>query len=434
MNAAPTYAIWTIGCQMNEADSRHLATSLEKAGFTPAKEADDADLIILNTCVVRQHAEDKIYGRLGALKKTRKQKPHMKIAVMGCLVGVHPDPQLSRRFPFVDYFAGPSDIDGLLTQIQRDMQIAAHAEETALYTLPRDASQCVTAFVPAVLGCSHGCAYCVIPGRRGAEHSRPADEIMEEVRALAAQGVREVMLLGQIVDRYGMDASGGPDLADLLQRVADIAALYRVRFLTSHPRWITDKLLDTVAAHEKICPQMEIAVQSGSNQVLQRMRRGYTVETYRALMEKIRSVLPDAAIHTDMIVGFPGETEQDFMGSYHLLRDMRFDKVHIAKYSERPGTPAAALYTDDVNADEKERRRKMLEALQKEIQTEKCREYPGRTVEVLIDGHDRGRWRGRTRRNKIVFVDSPENLLGKTVPVKISWAGPFSMIAEKERT
>jgi tRNA-2-methylthio-N6-dimethylallyladenosine synthase len=254
---------------------------------------------------------------------------------------------------------------------------------------------------------------------------------MDEVRALASQDVREVMLLGQIVDRYGLDLDEDIDLADLLREVAAIPELYRVRFLTSHPNWITDKLIEAVAGEPKVCPQIEIAVQSGNDTVLERMRRGYTGTAYRALIERVRDHIPDAAIHTDVIVGFPGETDEQFMDTYRLMEDVRFDKVHIAKYSERPGTAAAVRFDDNIPAEEKERRRKMLEDLQKKIQTEKAEGLARMTVEVLVEERDRERWRGRTPHNKIVFFEDERDLAGQLVDVKIDWAGPFSLIGKK---
>jgi tRNA-2-methylthio-N6-dimethylallyladenosine synthase len=424
-----TYHIWTIGCQMNEADSRHVASQLEALGYTATARPEEAGIVILNTCVVRQSAEDKIYGRLGTLQRLKRKRPDVRIALMGCLVGVRDrDKELKERFPHVDYFVAPSDVATLVRHVTGEQAETHHALQD--YTLPPH-TPAVTAFVPVVLGCSHACAFCVIPSRRGPEFSRPKHEIMDEVRALASQDVREVMLLGQIVDRYGLDLDEDIDLADLLREVAAIPELYRVRFLTSHPNWITDKLIEAVAGEPKVCPQIEIAVQSGNDTVLERMRRGYTGTAYRALIERVRDHIPDAAIHTDVIVGFPGETDEQFMDTYRLMEDVRFDKVHIAKYSERPGTAAAVRFDDNIPAEEKERRRKMLEDLQKKIQTEKAEGLARMTVEVLVEERDRERWRGRTPHNKIVFFEDERDLAGQLVDVKIDWAGPFSLIGKK---
>lgn len=429
--ADKTYTIWTIGCQMNEADSRNLASHLELLGYREVEQPEQADVVVLNTCVVRQQAENKIYGRLGSLKKLKQQRPDMVIALMGCLVGVKDNPELRRRFGFVDVFVPPSAVNVLVNYLLTREDLTLD-EQAPVYDLPETRRSEITAFVPAVLGCSHACAYCVIPSRRGREFSRPADDILREVRELTRQGIREVMLLGQIVDRYGLDLPEGPDLAGLLRQVVDeVPELYRVRFLTSHPNWITDSLLDTVVQVEPICPQLEIAVQAGNDEVLRRMKRGYTVEKFLRLVERVREKIPDAAIHTDVIVAFPGETEAQFEDTVKLLREVRFDKVHIAKYSERPGTYAAENMADDIAPAEKERRRKILEDLQKQIQTETNRTYLGRTVEVLVEGRNKGRWQGRTPQNKIVFFEGGENLTGSLVPVRLEWTGPFSLIGSR---
>ena len=413
---------------MNAADSRHLATQLEALDYVAVEDAAEADLVVLNTCVVRQQAENKIYGRLGSLNRMKRSRPEMKIALMGCLVGVKDNPELRAKFSFVDYFIPPSGVDILIKALLGE-EVDTYDPE-AHYELPEVQQNEVTAFVPVVLGCSHACAYCVIPSRRGREHSRPAEDVLREVKHLAEQGVREVMLLGQIVDRYGLDLADGPDLAGLLRRVvAEVPELYRVRFLTSHPNWITDALLDAVAEVDAICPQLEVAVQSGNDEVLRRMKRGYTGQAYRELVKKIRTRIPDAAIHTDVIVAFPGETAEQFEDTVRLLKDVEFDKVHIAKYSERPGTHAAVHFPDDVPADEKERRRKVLEELQKEIQTRRNERFLNERLEVLVEGRNKGRWQGRTSQNKIVFFEGGEgDMIGKLVWVKIGWTGPFSLI------
>ena len=428
---ARKYHIWTIGCQMNEADSRLLAAQLESLGFTSVPEPDEADLVVLNTCVVRQQAENKIYGKLGSLHRLKRQRPHLMIALMGCLVGVNENPELRKKYPYVDVCIPPSGVENLINHILTHWPGFSGVEPAVSYDLPAVQRNAVTAFVPVVLGCSHACAYCVIPERRGGERSRLPEEILRETGELAHQGVREVMLLGQIVDRYGLDLPGGVDLADLLKQVCAIPELLRVRFLTSHPNWMTDKLLDTVASEPKICPQLEVAVQSGSNEVLRRMRRGYTQEKYRELIGRIRGRIPDAAIHTDIIVGFPGETDGQYRESYDLLKDVRFDKVHIAKYSERPGTSAAEQYPDDIPESVKEFRRKELDDMQKEIQTEKNAALKNAVVEVLTESVERERWQGRTRHNKIVFFESNQTSVGDLAKVHIDWTGPFSMIGKR---
>ncbi|MGD9873189.1 MAG: tRNA (N6-isopentenyl adenosine(37)-C2)-methylthiotransferase MiaB [Kiritimatiellia bacterium] len=429
-NRKGRYHIWTIGCQMNEADSRQLAAQLEAIGYTPCERANDADLVILNTCVVRQQAENKIYSRLGSLQRIKQDRPEMKIALMGCLVGVRDAGEIRKRFPYVDVFLAPSETEPLIRFLggHLDPEEPLQTDFHQIYTLPgQEKGRAVTAFVPAVLGCSHACSFCIIPSRRGPEHSRPKEEILREISALARQGVREVMLLGQIIDRYGLDLPGGSDLAGLLQDAARFEDIWRIRFLTSHPNWFTDRLLETVASTPKICPQLEIAVQSGSDEVLERMRRGYGVQKFVDMVGKIRSLIPDAAIHTDIIVGFPGETEAQFNESCEMLRLLRLDKVHIAKYSPRPGTLAAQRYADDIPEDVKEHRRQYLDDVQVAIQEEQNRKLENTIVEVLAEGLDKHRWRGRTPQNRIVFFENARDCLGQLVNVKIERSSPFTM-------
>ena len=429
----PTYHIWTVGCQMNIADSRYLSSQLEAMGYQPAAVAEKADVLLINTCVVRQQAEDKAYEQLHMLKGIKERHPEKTIAVIGCLVGHKGNPKLKERFPFVDVFAPPSDPTPLLDHIERRRALD-HSRRDAIMNgdLVLPASQrgtAVAVFVPVVLGCSHACAFCVIPYQRGAERSRPKQEILEEIRRLADLGVREVTLLGQIVDRYGLDLEDGTDFAELLEDVARVESIQRVRFLTSHPNWLTDRLLDVVASGGKFCPSIEIPLQAGSDEVLARMRRGYTADDYRRIVERIRRRMPEAAIHTDLIVGFPGETETQFMETVGMMSEIEFDMARIAKYSERPQTLAARSLPDDVSPEEKERRRAMLEALLAQILAKKHRVLAGRNVEVLVEERSRGtRWGGRTPQNKLAFFEDERDLRGHIVSMTVEWAGPFSLI------
>lgn len=431
------YYLWTMGCQMNEADSRRLAGELEALGYTPTAQAEDASVAVLNTCVVRQQAEDRIYGRLGSLQTLKAARPDLVLAVMGCLVGRAEAPDLRRRFPFVDLFLPPSDFAPLVGHLKGRQLAGESAADWAQrdrllageYRLPEaQRGKTVAACVPVVLGCSHACSFCVIPYRRGRETSRPEADILHECRALAAQGVREIMLLGQIVDRYGLDLPEPGSLARLLQRVGEIEGLARLRFLTSHPSYCRDELIATMAEHPKVCPQFELPIQSGNDEVLARMRRGYTVAQYRDLVARIRDRIPGVAIHTDVIVGFPGETQAQFMDSYRLLAELRFSKVHLAKYSPRPRTLASRTMPDDVGEDEKERRWRALDELQRGILAEEMGQSLGQTVTVLAEERQRGRWRGRTPQNKLVFFEDERDLRGQLVNVHIEWAGPYSLI------
>ena len=439
---AGTYHIWTIGCQMNEADSRRLAQQLEFVGYQPSADPETADLVVLNTCVVRQQSEDRAVGRLTTLARVKqRERPGMIIGLMGCMVGIKESNPLRERFPFVDVFLAPSETTPLLDLLHQRGLFADLREEERRERSLRDAVQdedlplpaegrgrSATADVPVVLGCSHACSFCVIPYRRGAERSRPPADVLREVESLARQGVREVMLLGQIIDRYGVDRDDGYDLARLLREVARVDGLERVRFMTSHPNYLSDALLEAIAGEPRICPQLEVAVQSGSDAVLERMRRGYTADQYRALVARIRSYLPDAAIHTDIIVGFSGETDAEFDDTVALIRDLRHDKVHISRYSERPKTIAARRMPDDIPLEVKEQRWHALDEVQVAILGEQNAALRGRTVQVLVDGHQKGRWRGRTRHGKLVFFDDPAGRYGQLVDVEVDWAGPFTLI------
>jgi len=434
------YHFWITGCQMNYADARRVATELEKLGYRATPRADEADVIVLETCTVRQQSEDKAYFKLDSLRPLKEKRPDLTVAMMGCIVGVRGNDVLSRRFPFVDVFMEPSS-DGRplishLTQgtdyaLERAVTEQRHALQDGEVILPADQrGQLVSAPVAVVYGCSHACTFCIIPQKRGRERSRPVGEIVAEVRSLVAQGVREVVLLGQIVDRYGYDVPDGPDLADLLRVVNDVEGLERIRFLTSHPNYMTDRILRAVAELPKVMPQIEVPVQAGDDDVLEAMKRGYTRDEYRALVRRIREVIPDAAIHCDIIVGFPGETAEQFQKTYDVLAELRLDKVHLARYSPRPGTVSERRMADDVPDAEKRRRFHLIEQLQKEVSQEKMSRYLGRMVEVLVEERDNGRWRGRTPHNKLVFFDDPADLRGRLVPVHITHTGPWSMTGE----
>lgn len=470
------YHIWTEGCQMNVADSQRVASALEKLGYTPAPRPAEADVIVLNTCVVRQSAEDKAAGHLFSLRPLKEKHPNLVINLMGCMVGVKGYDRLKKRFPFVDVFSPPSDPGPLLAYLTQDesrtleqaeteqryvwmdegmeatiagfdltmgemgemdvapggMETVGEADTAITLRLPAaERGQLVSAFVPVVLGCSHACTFCIIPYRRGVERSRRVGDILSEARALVAQGVKEITLLGQIVDRYGKDIHDGPNLAALLRILHDIEGLQRIRFLTSHPNWMSAELLDTIAELPKVMSHIEVPVQAGDDAVLKAMKRGYTTDDYRRLVEKIRQRLnggfPGVSIATDVIVGFPGETAEQFQRTHDLLAELRFDVAHLARYSPRPGTLAHRRMTDDVSEEEKWARFRALESLQERIAGEINAHYLGETVEVLFEQPVRGRWKGRTPTNKLVFVESEADLRGRLLPVSITWTGSWSM-------
>lgn len=425
---------------MNVADSQRVASALEHLGYESAPRPEEADVIVMNTCVVRQSAEDKAYGRLSSLQPLKQQRPEMVINLMGCLVGVKGNERLRQRFPYVDVFSPPSDIGPLVNFLaQREgqkteetstaQQYAWMDGDIALPELPLERRQrLVSAYIPIVYGCSYACTYCIIPYKRGAERSRPLEEILSEAGAQVAQGVREITLLGQIVDRYGKDQPEFPSLASLLRRLHEIEGLERLRFLTSHPNFMTDELLDQVSELPKVMPHIEVPIQAGDDQVLANMRRGYTVEQYRRLVEKLRRRIPGVSIATDIIVGFPGESEEQFQHTYELLAELKLDVAHLARYSARPGTVSARRMVDDVSPEEKLRRFRLLEDLQEKIAAEIHARLLGQTVPVLFEEKVKKRWRGRTSTNKLVFVETEQNLRGQVLPVTITWTGPWSMI------
>ncbi len=423
---------------MNVADSQRVGSALEHLGYAHTDQAEEADVIVLNTCVVRQSAEDKAYGRLQSLRPLKDKNPGLVINLMGCLVGVRGNEKLRQKFPFVDVFSPPSDPEPLVSHLtQGEIRSFEENETTRRFLMMDDElilpeherGSLVSAHVPVVYGCSHACTFCIIPYRRGIERSRPVGDIVSEVRALVAQGVKEVTLLGQIVDRYGKDIPDGPDLASLLRIINGIEGLERIRFLTSHPNYFSEDLMQAVASLSKAMPHIEVPIQAGADAVLENMKRGYSQADYRRLVEKIREKIPGCSIATDIIVGFPGETEAQYMETYHLLADLKLDVAHLARYSPRAGTVSARRMTDDVPEEEKMRRFRMLETLQEHIVTEINARYLGETVGVLFEEKVKNRWKGRTPTNKLVFAESEDDLRGKVLSVKVTWTGPWSMQA-----
>jgi tRNA-2-methylthio-N6-dimethylallyladenosine synthase len=440
------YHVWTEGCQMNVADSQRVGSALERLGYSFTGTLEEADVIVLNTCVVRQSAEDKAYGRLSSIKPLKTSNPALVVNLMGCLVGIRDNEKLRARFPYVDVFSPPSDPDPLISFLTQQDARLFEAVETSNrqavmdgepspahgpgLVLPEyERGRLISAQVPVVLGCSHACTFCIIPSRRGAERSRPAVEVLAEVQALVQQGVKEITLLGQIVDRYGKDLPGGPNLATLLRMLHQVEGLERIRFLTSHPNYFGEDIMDAVAELSKVMPHIEIPVQAGDDQVLENMRRGYTQAEYRAIVKKIRQRLPGSSIATDIIVGFPGESETQFMETYRLLADLRLDVAHLARYSARPGTVADRNFVDDVPEDEKMQRFRLLEELQENIAGEINLGYLGKKVDVLFEEKVKTRWRGRTPTYKLIFTETEQDLRGKVLPVTVTWAGPWSMQA-----
>jgi tRNA-2-methylthio-N6-dimethylallyladenosine synthase len=424
----PRYFIWTIGCQMNKAESQQIAGYLDSAGYQATTSFSHADLVVLNTCVVRQSAEDKILGTLGLLKGLKSKRPNLQILVTGCFVNSHTQ-ELQRQFPHVDLLFKPGDYPELIAWGQKqDIPI-----EQNLLRYPCNDSRLARspcALIPIIQGCDNFCSYCIVPYRRGREVSRPAEEIVCEVAELVSRGVREVTLLGQNVDSYGHDLPGHPDLADLLNELSGIDELVRIRFLTNHPKDMSLKLIETMASIKKVCEHLELPVQSGDDDILKAMRRGYTVERYRDLVHTIRRKIPHISLSTDLIVGFPGETEEQFEHSLSLVQEMKFDVVHVAAYSPRPGTIAYREYQDNIPAEVKKERLNKIEELQTAIASEINSQLRGQETEVLVEGKKGGKWYGRTRSNKLVFFEDAGEWLGQLAIVHIDRTSPWSLIGQ----
>jgi len=407
------YYIWTIGCQMNKAESERLGSYLEQLGHQAIATAEEADLIVLNSCVVRQSAENRVINKLNALKPLKRSRPNLTLAVTGCLVNSKLD-QLRQSFPHVDYFFKPGEYPPWLEK------------QGNLHTImPLHPSP--STFVPIIQGCDNFCAYCIVPYRRGRERSRPLAKIVTEVKQLVHRGVKEVTLLGQNVDSYGHDLPSHPTLADLLSELNTIDGLARIRFLTNHPKDMSPRLIKTVAHLDKVCELICLPVQSGSNDILKAMRRGYTVEDYRHLITQIRSKIPGVALSTDVLVGFPSETEEQFQQTFNLLSELRLDTVHVAAYSPRPGTIASRKFEDNIPPAEKKERLNKIEQLQETIAAKINRQLLGKTVEVLVEGRKKGKWQGRTRTGKLVFFSDTNDCLGQLVKIRIEKTSPWSL-------
>ncbi len=427
----PRYFIWTIGCQMNKAESRQIAGYLDSAGYQAASSFAHADLVVLNTCVVRQSAEDKVLGTLGLLKGLKDKHPDLQILVTGCFVNSHTQ-QLQTRFPHVDLLFKPGDFPELIAWGQRrSIPIEQRLPRYAGNHSRTGSPPC--ALIPIIQGCDNFCSYCIVPYRRGREVSRPVGEIVCEVRALVRTGTREVTLLGQNVDSYGHDLPGHPDLADLLAELRGVGELARIRFLTNHPKDISPKLTGAMSSTQsmlsagQVCEHLELPVQSGDDDILKAMRRGYTVERYRELVRTIRSKIPQLSLSTDLIVGFPGETEEQFEHSLSLIEEMRFDVVHVAAYSPRAGTIAWREFQDDIPAVVKKARVNQIEQVQTAIASEINSRLQGKEVEVLVEGRKGGKWFGRTRSNKLVFFEDAGDWLGELANIQIERTSPWSL-------
>jgi tRNA-2-methylthio-N6-dimethylallyladenosine synthase len=416
-----SYYIWTVGCQMNKADSERMESALGQLGLGPKDNPRDADVIVLNSCVVRESAEDRVIGMLTSLKPLKQQNPDKVIALMGCMVGPKSD-SLKKRYPYVDAFMQPQQFGPLIEIVGERIGIDPEG-----CVGPLTARADVATYIPIIHGCDKFCTFCIIPYRRGREVSRTVDEIVHEAQMLTQRGVKEVTLLGQNVDSYGHDLPGSVDLGNLMAAVNEVDNLERIRFLTSHPNDMSDHIIDTIAQLDKVCEHINLPFQAGDDQVLENMRRGYTNDEYRAIIEKIRNRIPNVSLATDLIVGFCGETEEQFERTLEMVHDIKFDKVHAAAYSTRPGTIASRMMEDDVPHEEKQRRLKAIDALQETVSADINATLHGTTQNILVVGRKRGRWFGRTRNDKLVYFDNEINRTGEMVNMLIEKTGPWSL-------
>ncbi len=397
---------------MNQAESERLGSLFEHLGYQTTDTAENADVVVLNSCVVRQSAENRVVNKIQVLRAFARAHPDITLAVTGCLVNSD-SAKLKKAFPHVDYFFKPGDFPPWVEKPEATM------------ALPQKPSPAT--YVSIIQGCNNFCAYCIVPHRRGREISRTVPEIICEVRELVKRGSKEVTLLGQNVDSYGHDLPDKPDLADLLKELNAIDGLARIRFLTNHPKDISDKLIDAIAGLDRVCEQVSLPVQSGSDDILKLMKRGYNTTQYRRLVKKIRDAIPGAALSTDIIVGFPSETDFQFQETVRLLSELRFDTVHVAAYSPRPGTSASRELEDDIPPAVKKERLSTIEQLQGKIAAEINKHLLGKTVEILVESRVKGKWQGRTRTGKLVFFSDSREYTGQLVKIRIEKTSPWSL-------
>ena len=412
---ARTFHVWTIGCQMNLADSESLARHLLAAGYREVPEMERADIAILNTCVVRQASEDKVYSKLHELR--RWKTPDRTIAVTGCIVRKEGD-ALRERFRYVDAIVPIGEYQHFVADLEARYDYAMGEP------LPQAGRTGISHYVNVIQGCDHNCTFCIVPKVRGREVHVPLPQVLARCRRAVAEGAREVVLLGQNVDDYH-DPGGRGGLAALVRDVSSIPGLKRVRFMTSHPQDLEMELLEVMAGSPAVAQELQLPVQSGDDVVLKRMARGYKVDRYREIVARARGLMPELGLYTDIIVGFPGETDEQFLNTRRLMEEIEFDVVHLAQYSPRPGTHAGDRWPNDVPDAEKRRRINDLLALQREIAGRRTARWIGRKVEVLVEGaDDLGRPYGRNRQGKRVVVKRARAQPGEMVSVLVEEASP----------
>src|SRR5229473_1710826 len=427
----------TYGCQMNEYDSERVAGLLKAQSYELTDNESDADLILLNTCAIREKAEDKVFSKLGELRRVKAQRPDVIVGVMGCMAQLHHQ-EIRRRAPVVDLvFGSPAigQVASLVERVRRERRPIVETGEAPLVkiTARPDGAPRLRAYVTVMEGCEKHCTFCVVPTTRGRERSHTPETIVAEVRGLVAEGCREVTLLGQTVNAYGRDLTPPTDLAELLKQVNDVTGIERIRFTTSNPYNLTPRLIRALRDVPKVCEYFHLPLQSGSDRVLERMNRGYTRARYRELIAELQETVPDLALSTDLIVGFPGETEDDFARTVEMVERVGYDNVFVFRYSRRPGTPAADM-ADQVPDEVKALRNTQLLEVTTRVAAARSLRLEGRTRPVLVDGVSRksaGEAAGRTRCNRVVNFDTGgRDLLGRVVAVRITRALPHSLRGE----
>ena len=433
------FCISTYGCQMNEEDSEKLSGMLKSQGYERTENKEEASIIIFNTCCVRENAENKVFGNLGQLKQLKKKNPNLVIAICGCMMQqVGMADKVLKTFPYVDIIFGTHNAHKFPEYLHRVLQEGVQVkeilnkEEGIVEGLPIDRKSDVKAFVTIMYGCNNFCTYCIVPYVRGRERSRKSEDIIKEIEELVSQGYKEITLLGQNVNSYGKGLEEDIDFAGLLRKVNEVKGLERVRFMTSHPKDLSDDVIMAIKECDKLCEQVHLPVQSGSSRILKEMNRHYDREYYLDLVKKIKSEIPDVTLTTDIIIGFPGETEEDFLDTLSLCEEVGYDSAFTFIYSRRNHTPADKMENqipDDIKHD---RFNRLVEAINKMVVI-KNKEYEGKVVEVLVEGpskNDETKLTGRTRNGKLVNFAGDEKLVGELVNLKIVRAQPFSLIGE----
>jgi len=446
-STSSSYWITTFGCQMNKADSERMAGTLEKMGYTRADSELNADLVLYNTCTIRDNAEQKVYSFLGRQAKRKHKTPSLKLVVAGCLAQQEGE-SLLRRVPELDLVMGPqhvNNLENLLGKVDLGNQVAA-TEETFISeditTARRESSIC--GWVNIIYGCNERCSYCVVPSVRGKEQSRYPNAIKSEIQKLADDNYKEITLLGQNIDAYGRDLPGTTKegrkentLTDLLYYIHDVQGIHRIRFATSHPRYFSKRLIQACCELDKVCEHFHIPFQSGNDEILRQMSRGYTIKKYKSIIENIRSLMPDASITADAIVAFPGETEQQYQDTLKLITEIGFDQVNTAAYSPRPNTPAA-VWSNQLSEEVKKARLQEINALVERTARSRNQRYINNIESVLVEGlnpKNSSQIMGRTRTNRLTFIEIPKNIkydfsFGDELDVRINQARPFSLTGE----